>query len=160
MVHLNRMHYAALSGLSCVHKGIKSDDVGHLVDDTSTGPPTIPHLFGSHGLNLPCLATAGSQVYEMQEHNECVHYAALSALSCVHEDIKTNGVGHLVDGTVAPLITRIISHLPQYSRRNVRQALETVIQMVQAVPVCMEDPDIIRVCPTTVVFECFGFRCL
>jgi hypothetical protein len=76
-----------------------------------------------------------------------VHYAALSALSCVHEDIKCNGVGHLIEATNPAFLRTLVTALPRYTRKNVRQALETLIQAVQAVVVCLEDPEIVRVRP-------------
>ena len=81
----------------------------------------------------------------MQEHNSCVHYAALSALSCVHEDIKNNGVGHLVEASTPAFIGKLIAALPGYTRKNVRQTYETLIQAVQTVAVCLEDPDVVKV---------------
>ena len=91
----------------------------------------------------------------MQEHNSCVHYAALSALSCVHEDIKQNGVGHIVEADTPAFLAALISALPKYTKKNVRQTLETLIQAVQTVAVCMEDPDIVRVRRRCAVLVCF-----
>jgi hypothetical protein len=74
-----------------------------------------------------------------------VHYAALSALSCVHEDVKHNNAGYLLDGCAPGFLRTLVAILPRLTRRNARQALETLIQAVQAVPLCMEDPDVIHV---------------
>jgi hypothetical protein len=38
-----------------------------------------------------------------------------------------------------------VALLNSASKRNVRQALETLIQAAQAVPLCLEDPDIVAV---------------
>eukprot|EP00892_Ulva_mutabilis_P002006 jgi/Ulvmu1/11806/UM080_0017.1 len=79
-----------------------------------------------------------------QEHNICVHYAALSALSCVHEDLKHYQAGAMLEASAPETLHMLVALLPHYTKRNVRQAFETLIQIVRAVPVCMEDPDIIQ----------------
>lgn len=81
----------------------------------------------------------------VQEHNVCVHYAALSALSCVHEDLKHYQAGAMLESSAPDTLRTLVALLPHYTKRNVRQAFETLIQIVRAVPVCMEDPDIIKV---------------
>jgi hypothetical protein len=81
----------------------------------------------------------------MQEKNTCVHHAALSALSCIHEDIKHYRAASLIEASVGDTLRALVSWLPHFTRKNVRQAFETLIQVVLCVPVCMEDNDLIQV---------------
>lgn len=94
---------------------------------------------------LPCAYVTYVTVRAaLQEHNVCVHYAALSALSCVHEDVKHYQAGAMLEAAAPETLRTLVALLPHYTKRNVRQALETLIQIVRAVPICMEDPDIIK----------------
>jgi hypothetical protein len=40
----------------------------------------------------------------LQERNSAVVYAALSALSCVHEDVRHSNAGYLLDGFAPPFL--------------------------------------------------------
>ena len=74
-----------------------------------------------------------------------MHHAALSALSCIHEDIKHYRAAALIEPSVAATLRALASWLPHYTRKNVRQAFETLIQVVLCVPICIEDNDLIQV---------------
>ena len=75
-----------------------------------------------------------------------MHYAALSALSCVHEDVRVHQCGHCIEAEAPAFLRALVAQMPHYTKRNVRQALETLVQAVQAVTICMEDRDVIQVC--------------
>lgn len=74
-----------------------------------------------------------------------MHHAALSALSCIHEDIKHYRAAALIEGSVADTLRALVSWLSHYTRKNVRQAFETLIQVVLCVPICIEDNELIQV---------------
>lgn len=99
--------------------------------------PTIQHI--KHIKATP------NSCKEVQEKNTCVHHAALSALSCIHEDIKHYRAAALIENSVGDTLRALVSWLPHFTRKNVRQAFETLIQVVLCVPVCIEDSDLIQV---------------
>lgn len=80
-----------------------------------------------------------------KEHNSCVHFAACSALATFFEEIQHSDAGSLVATQAPAVLHQLVALLPSYTRKNVRQALETLVQVVGAVPTSTRTPDVVRV---------------